>query len=288
MGLTHLLHPTDFSDSATHALRQAVRLALAHQAKLHVFHAMLLHAEDPAQEQPRLDAYAEVAAREAREWAAGSIRPEASLDYEVSVGRAVSAHDAIMEKIGQLKPELLVLGTHGRSGLSKFLMGSDAEKLLRHAPCDVLSLRADARLGGTDGSFRRVLVPVDFSEPSRRALETAKAHASETDSLITLLHAVEPIPPMYLAGGLTSRFQLDSDLPARVSSKLEEWGHGGADQVLVTEGPTASEIIRIADEIRADLVVMGSHGLSGLEHVLVGSVTEKVCRFARTPVLVVK
>lgn len=283
MRLETILHPTDFSPSARRALAEGVRLAVSHGAALHLFHAVLLHAEDPAVEQPGLEG--ELA--EARRLAEGLAAPgQAPLQVTASTARGVSAFEAVMGEIDRLRPDLLVLGTHGRSVFARLLMGSDAEKLLRHAPCSVLTVRADAPLA--PGTARRVLVPVDYSASSRQAFDVARALAAETGAALTLLYVVEPLPAMYYAAEITSRFQLDSELEARARQSLEAWAGVAVDRVVVAEGPIAGEIERVADEEQADFIVMGSRGHSELAHILVGSVTEKVCRFATRPVLVVR
>ncbi len=293
MCFTTILHPTDFSESATQALRLAVRFAVSYRATLHVFHAILLHsadairlhAEDPADTEPQLRRYVDRATEYAEEL---GVRPGKGLDVKVSVQRSVLVFDAIMDTIAELQPDLVVMGTHGRSGVSRFLMGSEAEKVLRHAPCHVLTVRADGRIGRPEGKFQRVLVPVDFSEHARRALEAARALVSATRGSLTLLHAMGPVPPMYYAGDITSRFQLDPGLRQRVEARLRRWAGGCEADLIVTEGPAASEIARVGEAIGADVVVMGTRGLTGLQHLLVGSVTERVCRFAKLPILTVK
>jgi nucleotide-binding universal stress UspA family protein len=287
MAVRRILHPTDLSHSGSHALKQAVQLALAHGATLHVFHAVLLHAEDPARLEPELEAYARRAKQEAETWLREATSGSGPLDLEVSVGRGVSPFDAIMDKVNDLRPDIVVMATHGRTGLNRFLMGSEAEKVLRHADCNVLTLRPDARLGGSPDGFRHALVAVDFSDHARRALHITRSLLSRSGR-VTMLHVVDPIPHFYYAGGVTSRFQLDPDLQARVEERLREWSSDAESDIRVMEGSPAEEIVRAADALGADVVAIGSRGLTGLEHVLLGSVAERVCRFARLPVLTVK
>ena len=281
MRIDTILHPTDFSHGARRALAEAVRLAVSHDATLHVFHGVLLHAEDPAVEQHQLDAWVAEARR------LGSEFGGAPLSVAASSARGVSAFDAIMDEIARRQPDLLVVGTHGRSGVARFLMGSEAEKLLRHAPCHVLTVRANARGSATD-PVRRVLVPVDFSDTARHAFDAARSLAAETDASVTVLYVVEPLPAIYYAADISSRFELDGELQGRVQASLRDWAGVEVDRWVVAEGPPAQEILRVADDEQADLIVMGTRGRTGLDHVLVGSVTEKVCRFARTPVLVIR
>jgi nucleotide-binding universal stress UspA family protein len=274
--LTRILHPTDFSDCARQALVQAARLAQAHGAELHVFHAVLLHEQDPQRHQKQMQEYLALAAQEG---AAGVKSSEA---------RSASPYEAIAQRVDELAPDLIVLGTHGRSALGHLLMGSVAEKVLRHAPCDIMTLRADARPGPAGGRFHRVLVPVDFSEHAKRALARARGLAAAAGGALTLLHVVEPLPPMFLAGGLEHRAQLDPDMPGRVEKHMQEWAGDASLPARMAEGQSARQIVRTADELGADLIVMGTRGLTGISHALVGSVTERVCRSAHVPVLVVR
>ena len=131
-------------------------------------------------------------------------------------------------------------------------------------------------------------MPMDFSDWSRRALQAARTFASQGEASLRLLHVVEPTPPMYYAGNI-DRFELDTDLRRRVDAYLRQWsGDIPGAQISVTEGSAAMEIARAAENTGVDLVVMSTRGLTGLNHVLVGSVTERVCRFATVPVLTVK
>lgn len=284
MRVKNILHPTDFSDSAKQALRQAVRLAVAHEATLHVFHTVLLLSEDPKKTERDLEDYKNTATEEARTL----LRGGHTLDLQTACDRSVSVFDAVMDRVALIQPDLLLVGTHGRSGVSKFLMGSEAEKLLRHAPCHLMTLRADATLGAADGRFTRIVVPVDFSDHSRRALDIAHDLSQGRHDAITLLHVVEPIPALYYAGGITSRFALDGDLRSRVEDKLRSWAHDAESPVLVTEGNPGAEIAKVASDLSAELIVMGTRGLTGLEHFFVGSVAERVCRHATVPVLTAK
>jgi nucleotide-binding universal stress UspA family protein len=113
------------------------------------------------------------------------------------------------------------------------------------------------------------------------------AHTAE--SQLHLLHVVEPIPAPYYAGTLASRFELNGPVRENIEQSLREWsGDIEGARWSVAEGSAPGEIARVARNIGADLVVMGTRGLTGLEHVLIGSVTERVCRLSETPGLVVR
>jgi len=291
MKLEKILFPTDISETADHAFKQAVALALTHQAKLHIFHAIVLHSEGNIHHlqsllQDRLQGL-ETEAQGLLEKRVAELEGTA-LRVEISFARALSAYEAIADRAEQLKPDLIVMGTHGRSGVGKLLFGSVAEKVLRHSPCNVLTLRKDAAIAREKGGLQRVLVPVDFSDFSRRAVEAARTLVTDKAAL-TLVHVVaSPIHPSFYAGGITELFQLDPELPSRIRAKLEEWLGDQPGEIVVTEGEPAVEILKTADETRAELIVIGTRGLSGLDHLLMGSVTERVVRTSKVPVLTTK
>ncbi len=290
MRLEKILFPTDFSETADHAFKQAVALAIAHQAKLHVFHSILLHSEDPRHLQTVLKGYAEHVEKEALDLlqkASGALEGK-GLQVEFSTSRAFSPYEAIAEKADEFSPDLIVMGTHGRGGVGKLLLGSVAEKVLRHAPCNVLTLRKEAAIAGESDGLQRVLVPVDFTDFSRRALSTARTLVSDKGSL-TVVHVVaNPIHPSFYAGGITELFQLDPELPSRIKTNLEEWLGDQPGEIIVTEGDASTEILKAAEKSRAEIIVMGTRGLSGLDHILMGSVTERVVQTAKVPVFTTK
>jgi nucleotide-binding universal stress UspA family protein len=283
MTLKTILHPTDYSESARQALQLAVRLAVAHDARLEIFHAQTLHADVSSQHDGDLQVYADQARQLAVQTTGGD-----RLELEASQGRAVFAFDAIMQAANDHRPDLIVMGTHGRSGFSKLLMGSNAEKLLRHAPCCVLTVKAGARVS-SDGRFTKLMVPVDFSDWAGRALDAARGLQASDGSTVYLLHVVERVPPMSDAGNAVSRFELNLDQREQIESDLRTWsGDLEGARALITEGSPALEVARVAEATNIDLIVMSTKGLTGVDHLLVGSVTERVCRFAAVPVLTVR
>jgi nucleotide-binding universal stress UspA family protein len=184
--------------------------------------------------------------------------------------------------------DLVVVGTHGRTGIRRVLLGSVAENVVRHAPCSVLVVRPDSAVA----PFRRVLCPIDFSESSRHAAELAAKLVPSGSPGITLLHVIEP--PLDYDRQL-SQVDFLRDLDRRICKYLGEWvaelGGKAASPVnqLCRVGRPGGEILKALDEDPAfDLVVMGSHGRTGLARVFLGSVAEKIVRHAKCPVLVAR
>jgi nucleotide-binding universal stress UspA family protein len=183
--------------------------------------------------------------------------------------------------------DLCVIGTQGRTGLSRILLGSVAEKVMRHSPCPVLTVRPDAPAK----PFTHVLIPTDFSVGAQRALDVV-ADVVGPGSSITLVHVLEL--PVLLSGELKAP-GLARDLDARTMAALDEMvaqlvqKTDASVEVRTRLGYPATQILCALDEDPTiDLVVMGSHGRSGIGRALIGSVSEKVVRHARCPVLVAR
>jgi len=142
--------------------------------------------------------------------------------------------------------------------------------------------------------WKRILCPVDFSETARVAMETAIELASKFDAEIVLVHAY-PIPGYtFPDGSAVASSRMLQELSDEAGRHLEEWRDlavkAGAKRVTVETavGDPAGEIVRIAEEAKVGLVVMGTHGRTGIEHALMGSIAERVVRRAKCPVLTVR
>jgi nucleotide-binding universal stress UspA family protein len=296
--LERILFPTDFSACADQALAVAADLARTSDAELHLLHAVILHSYDPDRSEDQLAASEEAVARLWEEVAEkrltgaadGAVTPPRLVTAQ---RRGVSAADVIVAYAKEHDSELVVMGTHGRRGAGQLLLGSVAEQVVRRCPCPVLTVRERTE-PQLISSVERLLVPVDFSDHARRALANAKYLAASVGASIQLLHVVEQvIHPSFYAVGKSSLIQLDPGLPDRCRQNLENWyeetpGPEIDVQYHVAEGKAVSEIVRFAERDATDLIVIATHGLSGLQHFLLGSVTEKVVRRAPCPVLTVK
>jgi universal stress protein A len=139
--------------------------------------------------------------------------------------------------------------------------------------------------------LNRILVPVDFSEPSRKALHYAVYFARQFNAEVLLLHVVEllPPPPYYLLADSSS---LDIKLREEAVKRLSQWRKEIVSQApakaTVRSGTAWQEIIRAADESNVDLIIMGTYGRTGLAHFFLGSTAERVVREAPCPAMVVR
>ena len=149
-------------------------------------------------------------------------------------------------------------------------------------------LRADSELFDAEDGIGRILVPVDFSDHSHRALAFARLVASRYRGFLHLLHAEELVRTPFKAGALSSRFEREPGLREKYEEALTDMLGDGEGEVTVADGSPAGAILWWREKLEANLVVMGSRGLSGLPQLLLGSVAEKVARFCEVPVIVVK
>lgn len=275
-----ILVPTDLSACSERARDAAFALA-EHAEAVH-----LLYVDGPTASFEHAHA---VRAR-LREFGAGSPVPPI-----VAFRRGMEVTDAVLRYARRQKVDLIVMGTHHGSGLTGMLLGSTTGELVRHAPCPVLTVRHDDEHDGPMLTGGPILVPIDFSEASRAALRWASRLAAERQTRLDLLHVVpERFRPNGFASGAATRGWatayeedwLDDALRALMVEPGVASCHLGLVRVLT--GARVPAIVHEATRLGSDLVVLGTRGLRGLDHLVVGSVTESVVRTAPCPVLAVK
>jgi nucleotide-binding universal stress UspA family protein len=205
--------------------------------------------------------------------------------------------DVIVAAATEAGAGLICMGTHGRTGPGRLLFGSVAEEVLRTAPCPVLTARdapPPAEQAGADGAvlwpLKTILFPTDFSENSAGAFGLACALARDHRARLVALHVTDVTDLAYTGYGapgapLEERGYLKA---ARQNLEGLEPGPGVKLDRRLEEGDPAGEVLRVAAETGADLIVLGTHGRTGLRHLLLGSVAEQVVRKATSPVLTVR
>jgi nucleotide-binding universal stress UspA family protein len=200
----------------------------------------------------------------------------------------------ILDYAAQIEADLVVIGTHGRTGFERLMLGSVTEKVVRKARCPVLTVPRGAELAAGQPVFRRVLCGVDFSDASDRALEYALSLAEEANGTLTLVHVLEWLGEPSLLGpspfdlqayrrALTSEAQ--RLLESRVPADARDWCQATA---VVREGKPYQELLRAATDTGADLLVLGVHGRGVIDRMLFGSTLQQVVRQAACPVLTVR
>jgi nucleotide-binding universal stress UspA family protein len=296
--IERVLCPVDFSEFSARALARACDVAAWFDARVTVAH-VCPNVIPGGPENPYFPVSEETmrAVREqSREELARFTKP--FLERGVALATEVwegEAWRAILEEAAALPADLVVMGTHGRTGFEHLLLGSVTEKVLRRAGCPVLTVGSGGP-ASAPGLFRRILCAVDLSEHSRQTIDTALAFAQESDAVVTLLHVVNAASGPAVTGLFrplpaldTRRRELESEalekLRAATPDGTREWCQVNE---RATTGTPWREILAVADERKVDLVVMGAHGHGPVGERLFGSTTSQVVRRSARPVLVVR
>jgi nucleotide-binding universal stress UspA family protein len=299
--IKHILCPVDFSEFSRHAFDRAAAIARSYGADLTVLHVLPVPSAVPAipygPEGPGPFGFEAVdrdrALAELSRFLAAEQPIGVSLHYEAVESSSVQKE--VLVQASRLVADLVVMGTHGRSGFDRFFLGSVAERTLRTSRVPVLVVPPslpDVVPAGRD-PFRSVLCALDFSQDSARALGYAASLAHHAAGRLTLLHSVEPVPVGYdpLAGVNFDIVGYEQALENSASAELQKFVQPialGADtETVVTRGKAYREILRVAVERQADLIVLGVHGRNALDRLVFGSTTEHVVRRATCPVLAV-
>lgn len=300
--IRHILCPIDFSDESRRALDQAIALARWYEARLSVLHVHQLSAPvygvsymGPEGLQPivltdleRQQLFEHLEAYVAGDRAAAHVKIETLLDETMNVP------DTILSRARSSSADLIVLGTHGRSGFQRLVLGSVAEKVLRKACCPVLTVPPHAPGAVPRGivSVQRILCPVDFSKSSGRVLEYAASLAQQAHARLTVLHVLElpsdlsEFPQTGIAEYRNERFkQARTHLTEAVRTALPPTCP--VDELLLA-GRSHREILRVAAEQGTDLIAMGVHGRGAADLMFFGSTTNHVVREATCPVLTLR
>lgn len=291
-----ILVATDFSDTASAASEWAMEIALSHGARVELIHALALPLTAPGLAlgaepfDDQLRQRAELRLEEAAE--SGRRR---GLDVELRCATG-SPRSVILERVEELHPDLVVLGTQGRTGLQHRLLGSTSRRVVQGSTAPVLAVHPTDR--DRHRTIRTVLVPTDFSEDAqavagaaRRLLLPPGSHA-EPPRLV-LFHAYS-LPVEYTAYGLipTSLDYL-RDTGAEAEAQLEQAAQalreeGVTVETVAREGFAPEAIVREAEERQVDLIALGTHGRSGFAHWFLGSTAEQVMAAAPCPVMTLR
>ncbi|MBA5871377.1 MAG: hypothetical protein GDA68_15480 [Nitrospira sp. CR2.1] len=291
--IKRVLFATDFSACADRALGYALALARVWKSELTVMTVLELYpGMDPDYTVNRMyldhlrdEAKRQLASLESRVKAAGH-----SIATRIETGIPSQCVQAVAEEIGA---DLLVVGTHGRTGLDHVLVGSTAERVVRIAPCPVLAVKADrgAAQAAPVPTIKRIVVPIDLSTCSLDALEYAVQFARPLGASITILHAMEPVA-YGLDFSLThakewreQRAYLEKRLTVLTACLT---ALGIQTDHSLKPGLPADSITSYVTAQGYDLMIMGTHGRRGLSHVLVGSIAGAMLRHAPCPVLTVR
>lgn len=285
LALKSLLFATDFSPASQAALPYAAAIARRYGARLSLAHVVRPQVWAPAPPEwvpmesdvPRQAALAEMAKLEQSSVLAG-------LPHQVAVEEG-AVWECLSRLIREQETDLLIMGTHGRRGLQKLLMGSVAEELFRLAACPVLTVGPGVAPTAGTAEFHRILFATDFSNESQAALPYAVSLAQENQARLTLLHVVESASPGYLADPQRVLATLKEKLQGLLPREAALWCEP---ELALESGVPGEGILRVAEEQRADLIVLGVRPIRRLAaHLPIATAHEVVCH-AACPVLTVR
>lgn len=276
-----ILCPTDLSDASVRSTPLATHFARVHGAVLHLLHVHLLHAMSSEKDEGPFPGEEE--ARTALETSAGDL----SWNQVVHrVERGINAAPTIIDYADANDVDLIVMGSHGRRGFRRLMLGSVTEEVVRSARRPVLVVRHEEDAAPPTG-VDRLIVPVDFSPASKQAVAAALDLAATLDVPIELLHAVEPIPYVQMAYPIAvDDGEFRAHAQRRLDEIVEELDTSHELRTTVAVDTAEQAVIDAAYGSASPLVVMASHGHSGLARILLGSTTERLLRNVPCPVLV--
>jgi nucleotide-binding universal stress UspA family protein len=291
--IKNILCPVDFSEYSIRAYHHALSLAEHYRAKLVAMHVVELSHYPFADYVASTGDYGEFCRaldeggqEQLRQFVKKHARKEIHPELVVHEG---TAPDCILSVAQEQKADLIVMGTHGRRGYDRLVLGSVTNRVMRRTPCPVVavckppheSMAADKEKGYVH-HLNRILFCTDFSENSERALDYAISATEEYDAELTLLHVMEHAPT---AGEsqkavATATQQLDKLIPPGRGKALKT-------KTAVRIGRPYQQIIQLAEETQADMVVMGVRGRGALDLAVFGSTTYRVLQLGPCPVMAV-
>jgi nucleotide-binding universal stress UspA family protein len=301
--IRNVLVPIDFSATSLEAIEWALPLIKRFGADLHLVHVFELdYPLSSMVAMPLIVPELEVGKRVRRHLKDVATKHSMELRRENIHAVRGRPFEEICRLARELGIDLIVTSTRGNTGLKHLALGSTAERVVRYSPCPVLVVRPVDRKKKAGGngkmprralSFRKILVPIDFSECSIKGLAYAKALAKQFESTLVLLNSVAL--QYYIANDEYMRYDFPLVMQQAEKAAQEQmrdlvqktnWDGIQVEQSMGI-GHAGQQICARAQDHGADVIVTSTHGTTGLKHILLGSTAEYVVRHASCPVLVV-
>jgi len=297
----NILVPIDFSKMSVQAIETARLLARRFAASIHLVHVRHInYAADVVAPAPPILPFSFIPYKQDGEESVlkqlrGMARECGVSSTSCHVLTGAPVFDEICRLAQEIPADLVIMPTHGRTGLKHVFLGSTAERIVQHAPCPVFVTRRNAlqSKNGSRFTIKKILVPMDFSDCSREALRYAIPFANEFGARIILLHATylgyiysSEGTALYDIPGLQKAARKTAERKMRELVRSAKFG-GVKFETIFTEGSPVLDICAFAKDHDVDLIITSTHGLTGLKHVLIGSIAEQVVRHSPCSVLVV-
>ena len=289
-----ILCPIDFSEFSVSAYQHALSVAEHYQAKLIAQHIVEMWRHPSADFAASAGVYEEYrqalhesGKKQLQEFVENYTHDDIQPELVVQIGVAA---DSIVSFAQLQKADVIVMGTHGRRGFDRLMLGSVTDRVMRTAPCPVLAASKPPHGSEVAGKERghvhhlsRILFCADFSENSERALRYAISATAEYDAELTLLHVLEGVasPAKTEEATAAAAERLDKLIPPEERKSLKI-------TTAVRIGKPYAQIIQLAMEAQIDLVIMGVRGRGALDVAVFGSTTYRVMQLGSCPVLAVR
>lgn len=277
----------DDSKYSKAALLEVLHWARAHGSKVTLVHAVFFDSEEfsisPGQIEKRLEKGRAACERAVEE--GYSLQCDIDIEYLVIQGEP---HEVITKVARERGIDLIAMGTHGRSGLRRMIMGSVTSAVILNSPCDVLVVKKPCE--ECTGRYNRILVPYDDSQLSRKAVERVVDIADSSGTSVTIIYVIpryEEMVEFFKTSSIQKRVREEASKVVLSGEKIA-YEKGITANTVVEEGNVADKIVATAKGLKSDLIVLGSHGWHGIDRTILGSTTERVIANSPIPVLVVR
>lgn len=285
---TNIVVGYDESESSKAALKESSLWIKKHGGKLFLVHAVFFDEEEfavlPSQMEKRFEAGTHVC-----RLAKTSLQSEFGLNGSVESYVCQGEPPAVLIETAQgKKADLIALGTYGRKGLKRLLMGSVTAQVILNAPCDVLVVKRPC--SACTGNYTSILVPFDGSEQSKKALGRAAELAKQDGSRVAVLYVIpryEEMVEFFRTDAIQKSLYHEAEKVIAEARKIAEEKNVPI-ATEIRDGHAADEIVAAAGKQEADLIMMGTHGWRGVSKAIMGSTTTRVLTESTIPVLVVK
>lgn len=278
----------DESESSKAALREAAFRVKNHGGKLYLVHAVYFDKEEFAILPSQMEQRFEIGSQVCR-LAKNDVQSEFGLNGSVeSLVCEGEPPQVLVDTAEANKADLIALGTYGRKGLKRLLMGSVTSQVILTAPCDVLVVKKPC--SKCSGRYHSLLVPFDGSESSKRALtracELSKADGAEV-SVLYVIPRYEEMMDFFKTEAIKKSLYREAEKIVGAAKNLAS-ALGVQIKAVVQDGRAGDKIVEIADTMKNDLIVVGTHGWSGMNKAIMGSTAERVIATASCPILIAK
>jgi nucleotide-binding universal stress UspA family protein len=278
----------DESLSSRAALTEASLWIKKHGGQLFLVHAVYFDQEEfailPSQMEKRFEIGTKVC-KEAKKSLHDDYGLNGSIESIICEGEPP---DVIVDIAQGKKADLIALGTYGRKGLKRLLMGSVTSQVILNSPCDVLVVKKPC--SKCSGSYHSLLVPFDGSETSKKALTRASELSKIDGAEVAVLYVIpryEEMMDFFKTESIKKSLFREAEKIVE-GAKKQAAGLGMQIKAVVQEGHAGDKIVEIADTLKHDLIVMGTHGWRGVNKAIIGSTAERIIAHASCPILIAR